>query len=165
MKYISIFIGLILHTYTFGQNNSPCSTIPYQDFDFWLGDWDVFDADRSLVGNNKIEKKDQGCWIMENWIGSKGSTGSSMNYYNPKDSTWNQLWLDNNGTRLILKGRLVKGQMILEDTDHNPQQLETINRITWTPHDDGTVSQIWKSVDKINQSEKVLFYGLYRKQN
>ena len=36
--------------------------------------------------------------LQENWISNTVNKGTSYNYFNPVDTTWNQLWLDNQGS-------------------------------------------------------------------
>lgn len=161
MKYLILSI-LLYSQFCIAQN--PCGSQEFRQFDFWLGDWEVFNPDGQIAGENQVIEKDDGCWLMENWTGTKGATGTSMNYFNPVDSTWNQVWLDNGGTRLFLKGRWNGEQMILEDEGGARGDENLINRIIWTPNDDGTVSQVWKIVNTINEKEFLLFQGLYRKK-
>jgi hypothetical protein len=47
------------------------------------------------------------------WSGAQGSAGTSLNFYNPRDRRWQQLWVWRNGTTLNLAGGLVDGEMAL----------------------------------------------------
>ena len=55
----------------------------YADFDFWVGEWDVFIPNGRQAGTNRIEKVEQGCLLVEHWTGAGGSTGTSVNFYDP----------------------------------------------------------------------------------
>ena len=101
---------------------------------------------------------------MENWTGAKGTTGTSMNYYDPKDDSWNQIWVDNGGTRLILKGKWDGTNMTMGDAGGVQGNENIKNSISWTPNDDGSVTQIWRLINNSNGSEKVIFEGLYRRK-
>lgn len=61
------------------QSNCKCCASEYRQFDFWIGDWEVYDTLNNLVGTNVIEVKEDSCLITERWIGSKVTTGVSMN--------------------------------------------------------------------------------------
>jgi len=95
---------------------TPCiKDVHYQDFDFWLGDWDVYDGKGNLVGKNLIEKKFTNCLITESWQSSSNTPGFSMNYYNPVTKKWTQKWVSN-GAVIEYSGNIVDGSMILEGT-------------------------------------------------
>ena len=106
MKYGSLLIMIMLFSHWKVQSQAicPCCTTQHQLFDFWVGDWMVYDTTGNKVGENTIVKQEDNCLLSEHWRGAGGSTGRSYNYYDPSDSTWNQLWLDNSGTILKLKG-------------------------------------------------------------
>ncbi|MFB3076453.1 MAG: hypothetical protein ACE1Y4_00450, partial [Lysobacterales bacterium] len=90
-----------------------CSNDKAHEFDFWIGEWDVF-ANGKLVGTNSIQPILSGCVLQETWSGSQGSAGSSFNFHNPKTGKWHQFWVWRNGTTLDLKGAFKDGMMILE---------------------------------------------------
>ncbi len=149
------------------QGNAPCSccTEKHQQFDFWVGDWVVYQNGK-MAGFNKIVKIQGDCVIRENWK-SVGSvyTGTSYNFYDPIDTVWKQVWIDNQGTVLELSGEYIGNQMILaskEKTDSNGKRY--INRITWTNNDNGTVRQSWEQSEDGGITFTTLFDGLYRKR-
>ncbi|NRA13171.1 MAG: hypothetical protein HRT57_14580 [Crocinitomicaceae bacterium] len=110
MKLLFFFSSFI----TFGQDTIPCKccTSEHQQFDFWIGDWNVYDTSGTLIGTNNILRLQDGCAIQENWTAA--STGTSYNYYNKSDSTWNQAWIDNQGESLVLKGNYTNGAMVMK---------------------------------------------------
>ena len=66
----------------------PCGTAPYRQFDFWMGDWDVFAPEgKPAVGHSAVTLEQAGCLLVEHWIGVGGSTGTSFNYYDVRDTT------------------------------------------------------------------------------
>lgn len=69
-----------------------CCTKAHGDFDFWLGTWTVRSNNGVVVGVNTISKLEENCLIQEKWVGEAGSTGMSINYYNPEDGKWHQTW-------------------------------------------------------------------------
>lgn len=148
------------------EDTCACCTDNHMAFDFWVGTWKVTDAEGSFVGRNRIDKVEDGCVLREHWTSSKENfSGTSLNFYNSKTRQWEQLWVNNFGNHLKLKGNRVGNQMILssEDfvhTDGNTYQ----NRITWTLNDNGTVRQLWEVLqdDKVSN---VVFDGLYSKED
>lgn len=144
----------------------PCSSEKYREFDFWVGDWNVYDKSGKLIGTNKLIKMYNNCVIQENWE-SKASTnrGTSYNYVNTIDNTWNQVWVDNSGYSLVLKGNLVDKKMVLKSDLVKGKQGNYYNRVTWTPNSDGTVTQLWEYVGKNGKVIQEVFRGIYKKKN
>ena len=61
-----------------------CTEAQHDDFDFWLGTWNVYAPDDGpYQGRNTIVKSQGGCLITERWEGAGGSTGESLNAYDP----------------------------------------------------------------------------------
>jgi len=97
--------------------------------------------------------------VHENWSSATSDfTGTSFNFYNTSLNRWEQLWLDNQGGSLKLHGQRIGDQMILS-SEPDPKS-GVIQRITWTHHEDGTVTQLWESLD--GEQSKTLFDGVYK---
>ena len=59
------------------MNSKPCTAGPeYQQFDFWVGEWDV-EVGGQKVARSRIEKISDGCIVQENWMPSGGPPGKS----------------------------------------------------------------------------------------
>ena len=101
------------------------------------------------------------CILLEQWKGSGGGTGSSINYYNKADSSWNQTWVDNKGSVLELKGKLENGVMVLKSELLQGQTAKYFNQISWTPNEDGSVVQLWEIYGEDKTLLKTLFKGIY----
>ncbi|MFH6602062.1 hypothetical protein ACEZ3G_01125 [Maribacter algicola] len=140
-----------------------CCSESHKAFDFWIGKWRVVNPNGSMAGSNTIEKIQDNCLLLENWVGTSGNTGTSMNYYNLSTKQWEQLWVDNTGSLIKLKGNRSGNQMILSsDTFTRSDGTEYVNRITWTLNDDGTVRQLWELLEN-DKVVNVAFDGLYSK--
>lgn len=146
-------------------NNCNCCSENHQAFDFWLGEWSVTSPDGSPAGENSIHKIQDNCVLVENWTSAKGTyTGTSQNFYNLKTKQWEQLWIDNQGAHLKLKGNRKGNQMILHsDKETNAQGNIFYHRVTWTANADGTVRQLWETFTE-GQDPIVAFDGLYKKK-
>jgi hypothetical protein len=102
---------------------STCDTPQHHQFDFWVGDWQVFDADtHRLVAIDRVEKHTQGCIIQQNMTfltdlyrrpGVKYRlAGISINRFD--GDAWLQMWADNQWGAIFLRGSLdAKGAMVL----------------------------------------------------
>ncbi|MGV3527661.1 MAG: hypothetical protein ACO1OO_02110 [Flavisolibacter sp.] len=83
---------------------SPCSSDPvYRQFDFWIGEWDVYNLKGMKSGESKISLILDSCIILEEWTsmaapGAFPYKGKSFNTYNAKVKQWQQTWVDNAGS-------------------------------------------------------------------
>ena len=165
--YISIFIISAFFSIVNAQSTTkiPCSTPEYNQFDFWLGDWNVYNSDGKLIGTNNIVKVPNACAIQENWDSKTSSSkGTSYNYYNKTDNSWHQLWIDNSGFSLELKGVYKNNTMILKSPLVQSEKGNYYNVITWTKNNDGSVTQVWDYVNEQRQKIKEVFRGIYKKK-
>ena len=113
---------------------------------------------------NIIDKVQDNCILRENWTSAtQGYTGTSSNFYNSNTDQWEQIWLDNQGGSLHLKGNRKGNQMILQSDEFKNDKGEPFfHRITWTLNDDGSVRQYWETITN-NKEIVVAFDGLYKK--
>ncbi|WP_420601630.1 hypothetical protein [Flagellimonas sp.] len=162
--------GILIFAFSFLVNaqtdtSCNCCTEEYKAFDFWVGDWEVTNANGDPAGKNKISKEEGGCLIREDWTSaSSGFTGTSLNFYNKGTKQWEQLWIDNSGNFLKLKGNRIGNQMILtSNTFTRDDGKDYRNRITWTKNDDGTVRQLWEVLEG-DTVASVAFDGLYKRK-
>lgn len=147
-----------------GAGPAPCSAPECRQFDFWIGDWNVENAKGDAVGTNHIEKILDGCVLMENWSGARGSNGKSFNLWSVADSKWHQTWVDNQGSLLELSGAFANGRMILEGASAAANGATVRNRITWTPIDADRVEQHWEVSADGGKNWQDAFWGLYRRK-
>jgi hypothetical protein len=141
-----------------------CSSAEYRQFDFWAGDWNVTQNGKQ-AGTNRIDKILGGCALLENWAGTGGSFGHSLNYYDASRKVWHQTWVDNQGGPLELEGKLEHGNMVLAGNTLDPATgAATLNRITWTPQADAKVRQHWETSADGGKTWQTAFDGLYARK-
>lgn len=145
---------------------APCTSAqsPYRDFDFWLGEWDVFDPESGRkLGENSITLREQGCLIVERWRGEQGGTGMSMNFFDPLQQAWRQVWQSPWGFIDYTGGLDDAGRMVLQGRIHaNVRGTASDFRGRWTPNDDGTVLQEFWQRDADGGEWRRWFVGEYR---
>ena len=141
----------------------PCTSAEHRAFDFWLGDWSVHTADGKLAGTNSIKREYGGCVLHERYDTGRGYTGESLNVYDAGRKVWHQTWVDSGGLLLVLEGGLRDGAMVLEGRTTGADGKVTGHRITWTPHADGSVRQLWESTDA-GGAWKTAFDGKYTRR-
>lgn len=142
----------------------PCEAIAASSaFDFWLGSWEVRLADGTLVGQSEVTKQDGGCSVAEEWSGTGGSTGSSINYYLPSRDQWRQIWVGSGGTLIDMAGGPDESGMRLEGTiEYAVQDQVLAFRGTWERLPDGRVRQHFEEFSLAAQGWNTWFEGYYR---
>ncbi len=122
----------------------PCTAPEFDQFDFWVGDWDVYpNGANQLVAHSKIEKLYSNCAVRENWMPLKGGAGGSLNGYDPASKTWHQTWIGSQPGRVEFTGGFTGGKMVLTGNWRNvngPGQHALI-RMSYSKNSDGSVRQ------------------------
>jgi len=144
----------------------PCTAPPYRQFDFWAGNWNVYDTTGALIGTNAVDQVYGGCVLQEHWVGlgPQHQTGSSFNTYDPGSRKWYQTWVDDSGGFLLLSGELIDGAMVLTG-DMETRRGHVRHRITWNRinNDADQVRQFWETSTDQGQTWTTAFIGIYRR--
>ena len=141
-----------------------CKSAPeYQQFDFWVGDWEVRDAKGVLQGKNLVTKEHDGCVVLEHWD-SGDQTGTSPNMYDFRTKKWYEAWFDSFGNMLIMSGGLEGKSMVMQGERRTPEGQTALERTSWTPLDDGRVRQVWDYSMDDGKTWKVRFEGFDSKK-
>ncbi|MPQ46766.1 hypothetical protein GCQ56_07045 [Marinifilum sp. N1E240] len=164
MKFRFVLVCLLFSTFTLTAQKQKDSINMHRQFDFWVGKWDVYTGE-NIVGKNHVVLLQDKHVLQENWISEKENfTGTSFSFYNPKTKKWHQVWIDKNGSNLLLKGEFKAGKMILSSgEDSNMGEQESIHRITWTLLTNGNVKQLWESTTDKGKTWTIQFEGVYKK--
>lgn len=142
---------------------SACTAAEHRQFDFWVGRWEVFLADGSRAGENRIEAVAGGCALLESWQGRGGFAGNSLNSFEPKTGQWHQHWVDSQAGHLSLSGGWDGRRMLMsgESRDDKRPGVRLLDRIGWTPQADGSVRQLWERSDDGGRTWATVFDGRY----
>ncbi|HEX4953529.1 MAG TPA: tetratricopeptide repeat protein [Thermoanaerobaculia bacterium] len=143
--------------------NHPCKAEPQaKQFDFWLGEWEVYDnAHGTLSGSSRIEPLPGGCLIVENYVNLAGYAGRSMNFWDPQLGKWRQIWVDNSGTIMWFEGGLEGSDMVFEGDQFARNGDKQRTRMRFTPQPDGSVRQFIEGSTDGGKTWKVDFDGRY----
>lgn len=166
----SVLVALPLLLASFGTHGAgntaaPCSADAYRQFDFWLGEWQVYGGPASdkLIGRSSISRVAAGCALNEHWINNAGQDGRSLNVFEPATGRWTQFWVGSDGVVLRLHGGIDKGNMVLQGELAGANGGVQKQRIRWTPQADGSVEQRWETSDDDGKSWQTSFVGRYRR--
>jgi len=98
------------------ESSKPTSCLSREQrlFDFWIGDWDAFDAGtKNKVARTRVNLILNGCVLEEQYEDPGGLKGRSFTIYDAARRTWHQSWVTNRGTLLVIEGTLEGGAMVL----------------------------------------------------
>ena len=143
-----------------------CTAAEHRQFDFWLGEWDVYGGPQGerLLGSNRIERSENGCWLTEHWRGASGNHGTSLNAWDAQHRVWRQFWVGGDGVVLRLEGGLQDQAMVMQGELPKPEGGTQLQRIRWTSQDDGSVVQQWDTSDDEGRHWSTSFRGVYRRR-
>jgi ketosteroid isomerase-like protein len=122
-----------------------CAASAYRQFDFWAGDWDVFDVGSPIkVAHARVDLTLDACVLREDYQGTDGYKGESFTIYDAAREVWHQSWVTNRGELLVIEGNIKAGEMVLSGEDHAKGALV---RGTWKPENGGVRETAVSSTD------------------
>ena len=134
MKIIILATMLMFQMLTLSAQNTPrpCSAQEATQFDFWVGNWNLYSAD-TLTGTNTVYKVMEGCAVQENFSSPDASyIGKSWSVYSPLTKLWQQTWVDNQGGFIYLTGKFEYGALTLfTQPGKLPNGKEVTNRMVF----------------------------------
>lgn len=146
---------------------TPCmSSASARQLDFWLGTWDVYSPeDGRRLGANVVERKLGGCLVLENWTGARGSSGKSMNFWDPQRRTWRQVWVSDRGNVLDYRhGEYRDGAMRFEGITIGEENDTTRQRLTFYDVAPDTVRQVMEASTDRGATWRTTWVGIYVRQ-
>ncbi len=160
---VAVAVSLVAAGEARGQQaqQAPCADESHHQFDFWVGTWEVTNAQGNVVGSNEISSILGGCVLLEEWQSTGPYSGKSLNTYDAANDRWHQTWVDSGGLLLQLDGGLVDGSMVMQGNRPGQDGETVLHRITWEPLADGDVRQTWDTSADDGQTWTTQFDGRY----
>ena len=130
MKKLFIFFLILFIGNALPAQKLPCSGPEFRQFDFWIGEWEVFGKDGRKAGDSRISLVLDSCIILEEWTSANRMqglryAGKSFNTWNKAVKQWQQTWVDNVGSSTAYtKGAFDKDRIIFY-TDPFPFSKDT----------------------------------------
>lgn len=142
MKYFFTLLLCIFAVTAFTQKlppPGPCTQDSiYRQFDFWIGEWEVYNLKGKKAGDSKISIILDSCVILEEWISMPVPNGfvykgKSFNTYNANTGEWQQTWLDNvGGSTHYVYGKYDSGKIIFQTAPWQyAKDTMAINKLTF----------------------------------
>ena len=134
----------------------------YKPLDFWLGEWDVYVNDKKTA-TSSITKSEGGCTLHEDYKTLSNYYGRSMNYYDPVDKKYTQIWVDKfNGIIIFKEIEARKGYLKLQADDGKG----TLTNMDYTlDSSTANVIQTMASSKDGGKTWKNSFSGTYKKRS
>jgi ketosteroid isomerase-like protein len=130
------------------QQPITCAAPEHRQLDFWVGDWDVFEADGvTEAAHVQVEKILGGCVLREVYEDPTGLQGESISIYDASRELWHQAWVTNRGQLLTIEGRWQENSMVLTGSYRAEGGRQGLVRGTWKAVADGVRETTLKSVD------------------
>lgn len=146
LTFLAITLIATLRGSAEAQSASPCSQLAFREFDFWAGDWDVFEVGgQRKMAHARIDPILDGCVLHEDYQQSDGHKGQSFTIYDAVRHVWHQSWVTNRGERLEIEGKLENGEMVLSGED---QAAGSLVRGIWKPENGGVRETAVTSSDR-----------------
>jgi hypothetical protein len=126
-----------------------CTAPEYRQFDFWIGDWDAFDASdpKTSTAHVRVESILDGCVLKETYEGANGAQGQSFSIYDRTRGVWHQTWVTNRGALLTIEGKFEGGAMVLVGSDRTAEGKERKVRGVWKVEAGGVHEHALTSID------------------
>jgi hypothetical protein len=148
-----------------GAGAAPCDSPEFRSWDFWVGEWDVFDAGGKRVGGNRIERIEEDCGLLETWT-APPVTGRSLNTFDPVRRTWTQLWIGGRALIRLEGAPAADGVLAMSGTITDLDKRTTHDfRGEWRRLPSGEVRQHFEERDPATGAWKPWFTGLYRRKS
>ena len=133
-------------------------------FDFWVGEWDVRTPQGQQAGTSSVQLLLEGCALYENWTDAQGSSGKSLNSYNPETKQWQQYWTSQNGTVTEYRESEWVGQSLRFRATQKTPQGQALLRMTFTPVKPDLVRQFGETSSDGGKSWTVSFDLYYHRK-
>ena len=148
---------------TEAEKQFPCRYAEkYKPLDFWIGEWDVFVKDKKTA-TSSITKSEGGCTLHEDYKTLSEFYGRSVNYLDPSDETYTQIWIDKFNNVITFKAVEAKDGFLKFQTDNGKGTL-TIMHYT-LDKSNGNVTQVMESSKDGGKTWTKSFEGVYKKRN
>ncbi len=110
-----------------------CSSTDHRQLDFWLGDWDAFEWGElnHVIARTHVDLIAAGCAIHELYEQYDGLIGDSILSFDSARKAWQQTWVSNFGSLMVISGGFSGGALTLEGETHTGDGRSVLQRITW----------------------------------
>ena len=126
-----------------------CTGPEYHQLDFWIGDWDTFEPDGSGASEARahVDSILGNCAIHELYEQIDGLVGDSVLSYDAVRKLWQQTWVTNRGSLMVIEGAFKDGVLSLAGEMHGKDGKAVMQRVTWRAEGKGVRETSVRSKD------------------
>ncbi len=143
MLKVSLILAILAATSMSTAATSPppagCKAVEYRQLDFWLGDWDAFEQGDAAtsIARTHVDLIAAGCAIHELYEQTDGLIGDSILSFDAVRKVWQQTWVTNRGSLMVIAGQFKDGALTLEGEMHLSDGRSLLQRVTWKAEERG----------------------------
>ena len=142
-----------------------CSSPSHAAFDFWVGEWDVYQAGSDAkIADSRIVRTHGGCAVIESWMPLNGQSGTSLNHFDMTTMKWHQKWVGTGPHAVEFTGGMTEQGLVLvglwRDILGPGRNAEV--RMTYSLNEDGSVRQFGEASSDYGLSWQTSFDLIYR---
>lgn len=136
---LASLVAASLSTAATSPRPAGCKAAEYRQLDFWLGDWDTFESGDATtsVARTHVDLIAAGCAVHELYEQTDGLVGDSILSFDAVRQVWQQTWVTNYGSLMVVAGRFNDGVLTLEGEMHVSDGRSLMQRITWKAEGSG----------------------------
>jgi hypothetical protein len=136
---LAVLAASTLPAGTTSPHPAGCNAAEYRQLDFWLGNWDTFEYGdpTTSVARTHVDLIAGGCAIHELYEQSDGLIGDSILSFDAVRKVWQQTWVTNYGSLMVIVGQFKDGALTLEGEMHVRDGRSLLQRVTWKAEDGG----------------------------
>lgn len=161
-KHTLTFCFLLVLTLP-AKSQLTCGSEDSQQLDFLIGDWELFNKNGEVIGENSIKLVFGTCTIEENYKGNDGLKSHSVFNYDHINKRWSQAWSDDFGNSLNYSGTFKNNKLTLKATSLNAANEQVYHRVIYAKQTNGTVSQTWQKSTN-NKEWTTTYSGTYKRK-
>jgi hypothetical protein len=135
-----------------------------RQFDFWLGDWAITNANGSNEASSRVYLALGQYLVVESWDDGRNHKGENLFAYNADDKTWHGMFADNQGRVHVFTGNVSGGRAEFYGPSQGPSGEAVLNRIRVVRLATNKVEQSWEKSTDNGASWTVVFKGEYARK-
>ncbi|HEX5708064.1 MAG TPA: tetratricopeptide repeat protein [Pyrinomonadaceae bacterium] len=154
------------------EQTQPCTTRPqFRQLDFWVGEWELRDAQGQKIGESVVKIDVGDCVVSETTSvtppllsGQVAYTVRSMSMFVPRRNRWHFRSFDSLGQMIELSGEYSDGALRLTGENIYQDGRRNLDRVTFSQVAPGRVRQLWEQSSDGGENWRVLLDGHFVKK-
>ena len=147
---------------------SKCTEAVHNEFDFWLGEWEVYQTDNPerMIGASSVDKGLNNCAIREAWKPFTLLDGFGLNTWDKHRKAWRTFWVDADNSVVEYEGGMEDGKMVLSGLWRGlfGEGKDALMRMSYEPLRTGDVRQIVTTSIDAGKTWQPAFDFTYKRQ-